>query len=101
MEITIEKLVSLITAQVMKELAKQGVKVTTELEKTAQSSPIEGIRNKSQRIDMGKYKTPILTENHIRRLHELTGQIRIPKGTVVTPKARELLKERQINVILE
>jgi len=98
--ISIEKLVSLVTAEVMKELAKQGVKVTVSPEKISQSGPVVGLRNKCQRIDMSKYKTPILTENHIRKLHELTGQVRIPSGTIITPKAKELIKEKQINVVI-
>jgi ethanolamine utilization cobalamin adenosyltransferase len=45
---------------------------------------------------MKKYRTPVLTEDHIRRLHELTGEIIIPRGTVITPKARELVRKNQI-----
>ena len=45
---------------------------------------------------MSKYKTPVLTENHMRKLHVLTGEVIVPKGTVVTPKAKELIKEKQI-----
>lgn len=101
MEITIEKLVSLVTAEVMKALAKQGVTVTIQAGELAQNSPVLTTRNKCQRIDMSKYKTPILTENHILRLHELTGQVRIPKRTIITPKAKELIKEKQLNVVLE
>jgi len=47
---------------------------------------------------MSKYKTPILTENHIQRLHELTGKVIIPQGTIVTPKAKELLKEKNLSL---
>jgi len=101
LEISIEKLVSLVTAEVMKELTKQDVKVTTQSCKISQNGQVVGLRNKCQRIDMSKYKTPILTENHIRLLHELTGQVRIPKGTVITPKAKELIKEKQINVLID
>jgi len=50
---------------------------------------------------MDKYRTPILTENQIRRLHVLTGEVIIPNGTVITPKARELLKEKGITVVLD
>ena len=101
MEISIEKLVSSVTAEVMKELTKQGVKVTSKSGKISQTGQVNGLRNKCQRIDMSKYRTPILTEKHIRRLHELTGQVRIPSGTVITPKAKELIKEKQINVVID
>ncbi len=101
MEFSFEKLVSLITVDVVKELVKQGVTVNTLSGKTSPNSSVTGFRNKCQRIDMSKYKTPILTENHIRRLHELTGLVQIPKGTVITPKAKELIRERQISLELE
>lgn len=99
MEITLEKLISLVTAEVIKELKKHGVQVVTSSEKLTQNYQINGMRTKSEIIDMSQYKTPILTENHVRKLHELTGEVVIPKGTIITPKAREIMKERQITIV--
>ena len=50
---------------------------------------------------MSSYRTPVLTENHIQRLHPLTGEIIVPQGTVITPKARELIKVKQILVTMK
>jgi hypothetical protein len=98
LEISLEKIVSLVTAEVVKELAKQGVKVVGDSGGNRNGDAVNALRTKSQKIDMSKYRTPVLTENHIRRLHELTGEVVVPKGTILTPKARELLRERRIRV---
>ena len=101
MEIGLEKLISLVTAEVIKELKKQGVQAVALSEKSAQNSQVNGLRTKSEEIDMSKYKTPILTEKHIRKLHDLTGEVVIPKGTIITPKAKEIIKERKISIVFK
>ncbi|HDL18928.1 MAG TPA: hypothetical protein ENH29_07725 [Bacteroidetes bacterium] len=101
MEISIEKLVSLVTAEVVKELVKQGVKVTSPSGPVLNANETSSLNTKVQKINMSKYKTPVLTENHIRRLHVLTGAVVVPKGTIVTPKAKELIREKQIDVVVE
>ena len=98
MEINIENIIQLVTKQVVKELQTRGVNVNFN---TSQGILHDALRTKTETIDMSKYKTPVLTENHIRRLHELTGEIVIPEGTVITPKAREMIKDRKIGVRIE
>ena len=101
MEISLEKLIGLVTTEVVKELKKQGIQVINSSGKNSANLPIHTYRTKSEKIDMSKYKTPILTENHIQRLHELTGNIIVPKRTIITPKAKELLKEKQLTIKFE
>ncbi len=98
MEIDLEKLINLVTAEVIKELKKQGVQAVVSSEKHAQNFQMSSLRTKSEEIDMSKYKTPILTENHMRKLHDLTGEVVIPKGTIITPKAKEIIKEKKIAI---
>jgi len=98
LEISLEKLIGMVTAEVVKELKKQGVRVVDSSGNHTSNNQAHNYRTKSQRIDMSKYKTPILTENHIQRLHELTGKVIIPQGTIVTPKAKELLKEKNLSL---
>jgi len=92
-EINIEKIIGIVTRQVVKELQAQGMKVNFS---SGNDNSLDALRTKTETIDMSKYKTPVLTENHIRRLHELTGEIVVPKGTVITPKAKEMVKERKL-----
>lgn len=101
MEISLEKLINLVTAEVVNELKKQGVKVVTTAGQSVNFDLEKTLPSKSQEIDMSKYKTPILTENHIRRLHELTGEVLVPKGTVITPRAKELIKQKQLTVTVK
>ena len=60
-----------------------------------------GFRIKKEKIDMSAYKSPVLTENHIKRLHELTGEIVVPGGTIITPKARQALRSKKIAIVYE
>ncbi|MFC1569257.1 hypothetical protein ACFL4L_03415 [bacterium] len=97
MEISIEELIVRVTHEVIRELKTHNITVIFD---TPIRNTISGQHTKSETIDMSKYKTPILTENHIQRLHELTGEIIIPKGTIITPKARELIRERQLEITI-
>jgi hypothetical protein len=92
-EIEINILIQKVTAQVISELQTRGVQV---VHKGTAGDYVQSLKTKSEKIDMKKYRTPVLTEDHIRRLHELTGEIIIPRGTVITPKARELVRKNQI-----
>ena len=86
MQISIEELIVKITREVIRELKTQNITVTFD---TPIQNNMFNPSTKTETIDMSKYKTPILTDQHIQRLHELTGEIIIPKGTIITPKARE------------
>ncbi|NQT27091.1 hypothetical protein HQ585_17180 [candidate division KSB1 bacterium] len=100
MQISIQELIARITREVIEELGRQNVTVTVDGYPTQTSLKGLDPRTRSEELDMSKYKTPILTENHIQRLHELTGEIVVPKGTIITPKARELLSERQLKITI-
>jgi len=98
LEIDINKLVQMITAQVISELQARGMEVNRH---GTAGNGYHSLRTKSEIIDMKKYRSPVLTEDHIRRLHELTGEVIVPKKTVLTPKARELVKNKQITVTFQ
>ncbi len=106
MEISLEHIVNLVVKEVIKELLNKGFNVVStqsnlsNCKLTSQKgNPI--FKNKTESIDMSPYKTPVLIENHIQRLHELTGEIVVPSGTIITPKARELIKAKQILVTIK
>ena len=101
MDSSIQKLIQLIIKEIIKELVEQGIIKNSDIEKSREFNFGQSIRNKVEKIDMSKYRTPILTENQINHLHELTGQIIVPKGTVITPKAKEVLKTKQISLKIE
>ena len=86
----IEEIVRRVVTEVMRELSRS----------SPQAAP-HGFRNKSERLDLNGYKTPVVTEKHIRRLHELTGELIVPKKTIITPKARDVIREKGIRVKME
>ena len=101
-EVSIDMVIQQVTQEVVSQLKKAGIKVTLKPGQTgtgiinALTDDTGGVQRRTERIDMSKYKTPVLTERHIHRLHELTGKIIIPSGTLITPKARETAKRKQI-----
>ncbi|MBN2029281.1 hypothetical protein JW824_03455 [bacterium] len=102
-EISLEKIVDSVVREVIKALQKEGVKVVLTPRNPTDSDPAGKnqnypLRNKTENMDMSLYRTPVLTENRIQKLHPLTGEIIVPKGTVITPKARELIQSKQILV---
>lgn len=104
MEISIEKIIEIVTREVVAELSRRGVKISGSInsEKAPQEfSDRPSLRAKSEIIDMSKYKSPILTEQHLIKLNELVGEVVVPKGTVITPKARELIKRKNLSVRFE
>ncbi len=104
-EVSLEKIINLVVREVVSELEKRGVKIVASSQNapvnTGGSLTVTGIKTKTEKIDMTGYKTPILTERHIDRLHELTGEIIIPMGTVITPKAREVIKQKNLSIRYE
>ena len=83
---TIEKIVRRVVKEVLQEMYVSAVSDST------------GFQNKSERIDFNGYKTPVLTERSLLHLHELTGEIVIPKKTVITPKAHDVIREKGIKI---
>jgi hypothetical protein len=106
-EVSLDKIVSLVVQEVVKELARHNIKVVHTGPAPAGGvlsgnvAQPDGFRTKIEKIDMKAYRSPVLTENHINRLHELTGEIVIPRKTILTPKARMALKSKNIAVNYE
>ena len=106
-QVELDKIIQAVTAEVVRQLAAKGVKVTVDPKKVgggivgALTNNTTGLQTKVERIDMKKYKTPILTERHIDKLHVLTGKVIVPCGTIITPKARQTAKRKQIVIEVE
>ncbi|MGA9291644.1 MAG: hypothetical protein WBV81_03585 [Ignavibacteriaceae bacterium] len=93
MKINIENLVEIITKEVIKELLKIGVEL--DFSKNPKSdNPVNKGNQKKQEIDMSGYKTPILTEFAAESIGLDVNEIILPKGTVFTPGARDVIKKR-------
>ena len=79
-QVSIEKIIEAVTVEVIKQLKQNGMSVTIDSGKASSSvaqalmGNCGGVKNKTERIDMSKYKSPVLTEKQIDKLHELTGK---------------------------
>ena len=93
MKINIENLVEIITKEVIKELLKIGVELDFSKEMKTGNLSNKG-NQKKQEINMSGYKTPILTEYALETIGRDVNEIIIPKGTVFTPGARDIIKKR-------
>ena len=106
-KVSIDKLIQLVTQEVVAQLKSNGVTVTFDSCQVGNgianiiANNNDSVQRRTERINMSKYKTPILTERQINRVHELTGKIIVPLGTLITPKAREIAKRKQIIIEIE
>jgi len=95
--INIENLVEIIVKEVIAELSKIGVELDFSKEMKIVDSSNHRNRKK-QEIDMSGYKTPILTEFTLESISQDINEIIIPKGTVFTPGARDIVKKRNFTI---
>jgi hypothetical protein len=96
MEINIEKLIEIIVREVVTELLRLGVPVDKK-ESVAICSETNITEKKQYAvIDMSIYKTPLLTENHLKSLDSAITEIRIPRGTIITQGAKDIIKKRNL-----
>jgi hypothetical protein len=92
LKINVESLIEIIVKEVIAELLKMGVEINLSVKEEKRTF------NNKQKIDMSNYKTPVLTENMLESIETSVNEIIVPKGTVITPGAREVLKKRNFIV---
>ena len=98
MKIDINKLVELIIKEVVSELSKRGIEIEDEDLSSKISYSLTSSQGKGQSliINMNEYKTPVLTESRLESLDPGITEIVIPKGTVITPGAKDIIKKRNL-----
>ncbi len=95
MEITLEKIIEIVTREVIKELVKKGITINT----SALGEGEPEVVKRSDEIDMSEFKTPILTENNLGYLDKNICEVIVPEKTIITPGARRIIKQRSLTVI--
>ena len=96
MEVSVEKLIELIVKEVAAELSRRGIAVIPASEKGTLSGVQPSQRHLQEIADLKIYKTPVLTENHLASLESSVREIVLPKGTVVTPGARDIIVRKKL-----
>lgn len=98
MKIDFEKLIEIIVREVIAELLKLGEVIDFSSEEKKTACSCESINRNKQReiIDLSGYRTPVLTESHLLSLNSTISEIVIPKGTVITPGAKDIIKKQKL-----
>ncbi len=96
MEVSIERLIELIVKEITAELSRRGIAVIPASGKTTSSGVRMSQKHLQEMADLKNYKTPVLTENHLASLESSIREILLPKGTVVTPGARDIILKRKL-----
>ena len=89
--ISLEEIIKLVVREVIKELQKQGIQIDNEFSIRDNSSD-------KYRFEMKKYKSKLLTESNIAELGTNINEIEIPKKTIITPSAKDLIRKRKIKI---
>jgi hypothetical protein len=101
LEINIEKLIEIIVREVITELLRLGEVIDPSSKGLKTNCPCTSINKNKQRavIDLSNYKTPLLTENHLATLDPAIVEIVVPKGTIISPGAKDIIKKRNLIII--
>ena len=100
MQIDIEKLIEIIVREVIAELSKgKGDLIIADAVKgtNVASAPVQQEKQKAV-IKLDGYKTPVLTEHHLKSVGATIKEIEVPRGTVLTPGARDIIKKRKLTL---
>lgn len=90
--ISLEEIVALVVKEVVLELSKRGIQIDGENSNLTTPE----VAKQKIKIDMSKYKTPLLTEAHILELDSIIKEVEIPKRTIITPSAFDLIRQNKI-----
>ena len=90
--ISLEEIVALVVKEVVLELSKRGIQIDGEISNITKQEDAK----QKVKIDMSNYKTPLLTEAHILELDSKIKEVEIPKKTIITPSAFDLIRQRKI-----
>lgn len=99
MKIDIQKLIEMIAAEVISQLARMGVEIENTHQKKERAGSVRTFNYKCRVIDMSGYKSPVLTENQLISLTYETEEVIIPIGTVITPGAKDIIRQKKIKLI--
>jgi ethanolamine utilization cobalamin adenosyltransferase len=98
LKINIEKLVEIITNEVVEQLTKLGVEIDYSSIKERKIISGNNRKNLNEIINLKNYKTPVLTINQLNSLGEDILEIEVPRGTIITPGARDIIKKRNLRI---
>ncbi len=96
MEVSLERLIEAVIREIVAELSKRGVTLASNPENRGSTDFPASQKRLTEIIDLKSYKSPVLTENHLASLELGVREIVLPRGTVITPGAREIISKRKL-----
>lgn len=100
MNIDIENIIRVIVKEVVSELNKRGIEIKTSgkyahLFEDSGSTEVKG----RMEFDLKGYATPVLTGERLEKIEPGIREIIVPRGTVLTPGAREIIRKEKLIII--
>lgn len=96
MKIYIEEIVTLVVKEVEKELKKRGIEIDYSC--SGKNSDCTKSISKTIELTFEGFKTPLVTEEKVLSLNENIREVVVPKKTIITPSAFDLIKKRKIKI---
>ena len=97
-QIPIEKLVEAIVREVVAELTKRGVEISSPGMPGGVRAAAH-VQGASVEIDMSTFRTPVLTENQLIRIGPKVSTVVVPCNTVVTPGAWDVIRSKKLTLV--
>ncbi len=94
-QLPIERLVEAIVRAVLTELSRRGVSIAEPAAVGRGPERAPACTGKVV-LDYADYKTPVLTEAHVRSVPPSTREIVVPSGTLCTIGAKDLMAQRKL-----
>ena len=98
MTISREQLIEIIVREVLAELRRRGLDGDAAVNDATKPKPFNGRISNRVVIDLKEFKTPGLTEFRLQQLDDAVQEIVVPKGTIFTPGANDIIKKRSLIV---
>jgi hypothetical protein len=93
-----EQLVEIVVREVAAELQRRGIVIETASGADAKPVIAQPNARRSATIDLAGYATPVLTERHVLALDASVEELMLPRGTIITPGAKDVIKRRGLVV---
>jgi len=98
-KISLEDIVAMVVKEAVAELSKQGIEIEMGNSSFSQNISFSQKEKTQHKMDLSKFKTPLVTEEEILNLSSSVKEIIVPKGTLLTPNARDLIRKRKLTLI--
>jgi len=98
MNLSTEELVNRVVAEVFAELKRRGLTSDSAPPQPNPQNSAPALKTPVHVVDMSGFRSPVLLESHLASLPPEVKEIAVPPGTVITPGAREIIRNKNLKV---